>query len=1430
VEAVNTACYVQNRVLVTKPHNKTPYELLHGRLPSIGFMRPFGCPVTIFNTLDPLGKFQGKVDEGFLVRYSVCSKAFRVFNSRTNIVQETLHVNFMENKPNVAGSGPVWLFDIDSLTRTINYHPVIAENQNALVDGKEHDDDIQKSVSSDIHSSSSGAQKRKQEFEECTNNSSNGVNAASSSVSTVGHNFINSTNDFSVAGPLNVAASPTTANSSSQDASTSTHDLDMPNLEDLTHSDDADNVGAEADINNLESIISTKSMARAVGDQGGISQIFNEDFHTCINKKDERGIVIKNKARLVAQGHTQEEGIDYEEVFSPVARNEAIRLFLAYASFMAFQVYQLDVKSAFLYGTIEEEVYVCQPLGFEDPKNPNKVYKVVKALYGLHQAPRAWYETLATYLLGNGFQRGIIDQTLFIKKQQKDILLVQIYVDDIIFGATNKALCQSFEKLMKDKFQMSSMGELTFFLGLEVKQKKDRIFISQDKYVAEILKKFRLSEGKSASTPIDAEKPLLKDADGEDVDVYTYRVFNSPMLHLLRVKMVINSPWMMSKNWLVQKQMAFEEQVQADDAVAAAVQENVVEDVANDAIPSPPSHDIPSPSQAQYSPPQQPQSSTTRVKRLERANKVKSSKLRRLRKVGASRKIESSDDMEDVFNQGRMIDDLDKYEWIELVKDADIPETEGRHAAEQAKKHAEIHHLDLDHPSKVLSMQEDDSKVQKVVEVVTTAKLITDFVTAASSVSAASATISTVKPSIPAAALTVVAAYTRRRKGVIIRDPEEELSLKTPVETPKLKDKGKEINKDIDWDATIDHVNQKSKNPQYIKRYQVIKKRPQTESEARKNMMIYLKNTAGYKMDFFKSKEEMEEEYQVVLKSINETPAQKAAKRRKLNEEAQEAEDLKKRLEVVDDEDDDVFIEATPLARKVPVVDYQIVLIDNKPRFKIIRADETHQLYINFITLLKNFDRENLENLWEIVKERFSTSKPTNFSDEYLLRTLKTMFEKPDGQDAIWKSQIVHGLASGGLRAIEEDTSLSFPVECNVCIYRCIAFDSSNVVQIACDVEGFGCRAAFSKEEFIDILTLYPIPSKYRVILPKYNQTIFDAPPGFIYLGFVPSSPLMLSSARIMVVSPLLTSLKGSLTCVELINGLLFPNGLEKHIPNLLPKVITRIEGWNECKRPAIMVGGKGIYLSCFFLHFPFSLIHDLLFLLAEMAFKNFIYTEDDEDLSFLPKEPSLDFDTISIYVSVNMEPLKVEKELVIQPAEIKDMKCKSRGGSSRPPIRRKLAPGLPDVLELKDATPCYLKIFSITPLAWKNHLDNHMDVKLLDLNDRCYDSERARAKEYEELLTGRLVSFVILYERCKAYEQVADMKEPFNLSQMKGYHSSYKKGHIQANSDLATTTFLWLDEFVEDPSAPINALLSKKLPSLQRPVSLRTHVPLPFS
>nr|GEX97334.1 hypothetical protein [Tanacetum cinerariifolium] len=413
-EAVNTACYVQNRVLVTKPHNKTPYELLHGRTPSIGFMRPFGCPVTILNTLDSLGKYDGKVDEGFLVGYS-------------------------------------------------------NNDRDAAFDGKEPDFNLKKPESKVNVSPSSSAQLKKQDDK--TKKEAKGKTP-------VEQNSPNSTNTFSAAGPLNATASTTYGKCSFIDSSQLLDDPDMPELEEITYSDDEDDVGAEVDFNNLDSSITvspiptsrvhkdhpmtqiigdlssttqTRSMTKVVKDQGRDSSIQDAKgldlslfsiWKRAIgtkwgfrNKKDETGIVVRNKARLVTQGHTHEEGIDYEEVFAPVARIEAIRLFLAYAFFMGFTVYQMDVKSAFLYETIKEEVYVCQPLRFEDPDHPDKVYKVVKALYGLHQAPKA----------------------------------------------------------------------------------------CQDKYVAEILRKFGLTKRKLASTPIDTEKPLQKDPDDEDVDIHTYR-------------------------------------------------------------------------------------------------------------------------------------------------------------------------------------------------------------------------------------------------------------------------------------------------------------------------------------------------------------------------------------------------------------------------------------------------------------------------------------------------------------------------------------------------------------------------------------------------------------------------------------------------------------------------------------------------------------------------------------------------------------------------------------------------------------------------------------------------------------------------------------------------------------------------------------------
>ncbi|KAJ9566338.1 LOW QUALITY PROTEIN: hypothetical protein OSB04_002304 [Centaurea solstitialis] len=241
------------------------------------------------------------------------------------------------------------------------------------------------------------------------------------------------------------------------------------------------------------------------------------------NKKDEQGVVVRNKARLVAQGYYQEEGIDYEQTFAPVARLEAIRIFLAFAAHRGFKVFQMDVKSAFLNGKLKEEVYVKQPPGFESAKYPNRVYFLDKALYGLKQAPRAWYESLSTFLTSNSFHRGTTYITLSYKKHDDDILLVQIYVDDIIFGSIDVSMCKDFESLMEREFEMSMMGELTIFLGLQVKQSSEGIFINQFKYVNDLLKKFQLHDVSPMRTPMAPNLKLHKDLSGQAVECKLYR-------------------------------------------------------------------------------------------------------------------------------------------------------------------------------------------------------------------------------------------------------------------------------------------------------------------------------------------------------------------------------------------------------------------------------------------------------------------------------------------------------------------------------------------------------------------------------------------------------------------------------------------------------------------------------------------------------------------------------------------------------------------------------------------------------------------------------------------------------------------------------------------------------------------------------------------
>ncbi|GKB91155.1 putative ribonuclease H-like domain-containing protein, partial [Tanacetum coccineum] len=461
-KAVSTACYVLNRVLVTKPHNKTPYELL--------------------------------IDEGFLVGYSLQSKAFRVYNLETKRVEENLHITFLENKPNVAGKGPTWLFDLDYLADSMNYHPVRSENQANIHAGQQEAnrnadekrevpreeeqvflDELERLKRQEKEANEEAEALRK-EFAQETENmiiQAGAAKASSTNIfSTVSTPAKASMADFTnLETVVNVSPIPPSRIHSSHPSALILGD---PTSAVQTRSKVNKSSGAHA-------FVSYK-ISEALEDESWVDAMQEELLQFKIQKV---WILVDLPYGKKAIG--KRKGIDYDEVFAPVARIEAIRIFLAFASYMGFIVYQMDVKSAFLYGKIDEE---------------------------------------------NGYRRGTIDKTLFIKKDKHDIILVQVYVDDIIFGSTKKSWCDEFEALMKSRFQMSSMGELTFFLGLQVKQKEDGIFISQDKYVAEILKKFDFTTVKTASTPIETQKPLVTDKEASDVDVHLYRSMIGSLMYL----------------------------------------------------------------------------------------------------------------------------------------------------------------------------------------------------------------------------------------------------------------------------------------------------------------------------------------------------------------------------------------------------------------------------------------------------------------------------------------------------------------------------------------------------------------------------------------------------------------------------------------------------------------------------------------------------------------------------------------------------------------------------------------------------------------------------------------------------------------------------------------------------------------------------------
>nr|GEV76938.1 hypothetical protein [Tanacetum cinerariifolium] len=1023
---------------------------------------------------------------------------------------------------------------------------------------KKHDDKTKREAKGKSHVESlTGYRNLSAEFEDFSDNSINEVNAAGTLVPAVGQISHNNTNTFSAA-----------------------------ELEDITYSDD-DDVGAEADFNNLETSITVNpipttrvhkdhpvtqiigdlslatqisSMTRVAKDQGGLSQINNEDFHTSMQEE-----LLQFKMQkvwvLVDLPHGKRAigtkwGIDYKEVFAPVARIEAIRLFLAYASFMGFLVYQMDVKSAFMYGTIKEEVYVCQPPGFKDPDHPRKVYKVVKELYGLHQAPRACQdkyvaEILKKFRLTDGKSAStpidtkkpllkdpdgvntprcdedrleLIELTVFllpkVEKVEVEVsdvdlqasavrhILLLLIQKFLLFGLTNwycslsaistikyaltvnlniyvscikqfwttvaiKKVNDGVECLPNEEIfaELARMGyekpstKLMFYKAFFSSQWKFSIHtilqcmsakrtswneFSSSMALAVIClsigRKFNFSKYIFDSLVRNVDSPtkfymyprfiqLMIRKQVGDLSTHTTKYTSPALTHKVFANMRrvgkgfsrVETP--LFEGMIVEQQVAKGDDDEVHDGGVSATSVAAEGDVsaANDkvptadeepSIPSPtlptpppqPSQDIPSTSQVQTTPPQSPQvqsqspqpqpqpsqdaripmnllqelldtytSLTRRVKHLELDKVAQAMEITKLKQK--VKKLERR-------NKEKMTAKMDQ--------DVDVVLEDDKEVAADVKDVQD----DIDESED----ETEPAKVQEVVEVVTTAKLITKVVTAASeTITTASTTITVAEAQVPAATLTaaplrVTAAPSRRRKGdtgkgILVEEPKP-LKKQAQIEQDEkyARELEAELNKNIDWDEVIDHLNKKAIEDPAVKRYQALKRKPQTEAQERKNMMIYLKNVAGFKMDYFKGmsyddirpifeakfntnvaflqkiKKQIEEKESRALKRLNETPIEKATKRQKLDKEVEE---LKRHLQFVPNEEDDVYIEATPLALK-----------------------------------------RGLGGFMKFGEGKICYNKAQELSDDFLLITLGAMFEKPDIHAQIWKNQrSVHGQA-----------------------------------------------------------------------------------------------------------------------------------------------------------------------------------------------------------------------------------------------------------------------------------------------------------------------------------------------------------------------------------------------------------------------------------
>nr|GEW21751.1 retrovirus-related Pol polyprotein from transposon TNT 1-94 [Tanacetum cinerariifolium] len=817
-------------VLVTKPQNKTPYELLTGRQPIISYLRPFGCYVSILNTIDQLEKIDLHDEHFVLPIWSAYSTTIK--SSRDK---------FKKNEKPVSQAEQIFQEKLEKLKRQ----------------EKEANDAVRNEATHDTQDAS--------------------------------------TNLLNAVSVPDIYASPS---------------------EGIFTDSSYDDEGVVTDFYNLETTMNTRSKVHK-----------NYEAHAL-------GSVDRNKARLVTQGHRQEEGIEYDEVFAHVARIEAIRIFLAFTTYMGFIVYQMDVKSTFLYGIIDEKVYVTQPPGFVDPKFPNMVYKVVKDLYGLHQAPRAWYATLSTLLERNGYRRGAIDKSLFIKQDKKDIMLVQVYMDDIIFCSTKKSWCDKFEKLMKNSVKITS-------------------------------------------TPNETQKPLVKDDEAVDVDLHLYRSMIGSLMYLTASRPDIIFAEIHKKrlslsrrliSWQCKKQTIVATFNTEAEYVAAAhccrqEQTTLGKDFSNSLM-------------------------------ADNLPKIKCNEaLAILEQTATSKEISNplmadegwywfSEVMTPLFKNMLVPAGEEVGQAQDDVSIPTEPSTSKPHKKHKSKnqqpiapnvpspEHSPEHQIPSPSNDPIPDVAAKDSlKFQVLMDLCTRLS---------NKVSDLKSEVIDIKSSFTAKIEKLEDKDKKEsfKQGRMIADMNEDVEVVTATAPTTT---AAQVPKASAPRRRREQVKKSERQNNEVIRYQALKRKPLTEAQARKNMMIYLKNMAGFRMNFFKGMTYSEirpifEKHYNLIQAFLEKEEEVTVQENEIKEEGHKRE------------------EATPLASKVPIIDYQIHHENNKPYYKIIRADGTHKLFLSFITLLKNFNIKDSETLWKLVKERFESTKPKNFSNDFLLNILNIMF------------------------------------------------------------------------------------------------------------------------------------------------------------------------------------------------------------------------------------------------------------------------------------------------------------------------------------------------------------------------------------------------------------------------------------------------------